>query len=97
MEKQTVKDYFENKIFEMDEPFYIEEHIEYLKELRTKYGDIKLVFNQVDENCTGLSCFIEREETDEEFEKRKKDYEERQAFIRKIEMQKLAELKAKYE
>ena len=44
-----------------------------------------------------LVCLIEREETDEELEIRKKKDEEQKAFIRKIELQKLEELKAKYE
>jgi hypothetical protein len=30
MEKQIVKDYFEDKSFKIDAPFSLEEHIEYL-------------------------------------------------------------------
>ena len=97
MEKQIVKDYFEDKSFKIAVPFSLEEHIEYLQGLKDKYGDVKLVMALDSDDYVDLVCLIEREETDEEFEKRKKDYEERQAFIRKIEMQKLAELKAKYE
>lgn len=97
MEKRIINDYFESKSFEFDEPFCIEEHIEYLKGLKDKYGDVVLVFSRINEDEVELSCFIEREETDEELEIRKKKAEITKAFIRKIELQKLEELKAKYE
>ena len=97
MEKQIVKDYFEEKSFKIDDSFSLEEHIKYLQSLKDKYGDVKLAMTTIGDDYVDLSCFIEREETDEEFEIRKKELEDRQAFIRKIELQKLAELKAKYE
>ena len=97
MEKQIVKDYFEGKSFKIDDSFSLEEHIKYLQSLKDKYGNVKLVIIMDSDDYVDLRCLIEREETDEEFEKRKQIVEDSNNMIRKIELQQLAELKAKYE
>ena len=61
---------------------------------------VKEIDIEVEENCgtasVTIEAFIEREETDEEFEKRVNEEKQRQEEIKRRELQQLEQLKSKY-
>ena len=97
MEKLTEKRYETYHSPPCGEFVDIEEYIDELNKLKEEKGITHIEFQINGDDEIEINCCIEREETDEEFEKRKLSEEKSAEWRRNNEYAQYLELKAKYD